>query len=355
MFNKILYNTFAFCSLLLSIIPHRAPANTAPWFTTIKNKKFLRFDYNKINTLLTQATQEIYARNIQKKYRFFISNDPALSVKGFVKKNSIDEVEQSYISDSLFLVFFHTDDDYFYTLKKIKDHNGQFFSLPSYHPKVRYVWVDKHAAQAIDETFSQGSKVSHLTLEVHETICLCLNATKHLEGDYVEIGVYKGGSALTALNYMQYAQMPRKSYFIDTFNGMTYEEAYQSSDVLWKDTHILWGVAETMNHVRRVLNPTGQDFTLVPANICSDPLPHDLKKIAVCNLDVDLYEATLASLLKVAPLMVKGGIIICEDPTSTPGLGGALVAMEEFLSMPIGKKFVKTLTNAQYLLIKVED
>jgi hypothetical protein len=40
------------------------------------------------------------------------------------------------------------------------------------------------------------------SLTVHENICEALEITKDVEGDYVEVGVYKGGSALTALNYL---------------------------------------------------------------------------------------------------------------------------------------------------------
>jgi hypothetical protein len=164
-----------------------------------------------------------------------------------------------------------------------------------------------------------------------------------------------GGSALTALGYMKYSGIRRKSYFLDTFNGMTYAQAHQSSDVIWDDTHVLWGVKDTMNYVKDILDTTQEPYELVECNICQNELPAAIKQIAVCNIDVDLYDATLAALVKVAPLVVKGGIIICEDPTSTPGLGGALVAMEEFLSTPDGKKFMKILGHAQYLLIKMEN
>ena len=85
-------------------------------------------------------------------------------------------------------------------------------------------------------------------------------------------------------------------------------------------------------------------------------LPSILNKIAVANIDVDLYEATAAALIKVAPLVVKGGIIICEDPTSTPGLYGACVAMHNFLqSNAEGRKFLPVFKGGQYFLIKMAE
>ena len=67
-------------------------------------------------------------------------------------------------------------------------------------------------------------------------------------------------------------------------------------------------------------------------------MPADITKIALANIDVDMYDATLAGLRKVAPLIEPRGIIICEDPASTPGLYGAFVAMEEFLASEVGKE-----------------
>lgn len=322
------------------------------WVTRIKNKQLLRFDYIVLGNLLIQTKNEL-SRYPKKKYMFFITDDNSLMLDGFIKKNSIDGVDTDLIADSLFVVFFHTDDDYFYTLKKIKDYKGLFYSIPSYHPKTRYMWVDKNAAKAIDAAASQVNNMSMYDFDVYENICQCINRTKDLDGDYVEIGVYKGGSALVALHYMSYAGIHRRAYFLDTFNGMTYQDAYQSSDIHWQGTHVLWGVQDTMHYVERLLKNTRENFNLVESNICQDSLPETLRQIAVCNIDVDLYEATLAALIKVAPLMVKGGIIMCEDPTSMPALGGALVAMDEFLLTPMGQNFIKILAGAHYLLIKI--
>jgi hypothetical protein len=98
----------------------------------------------------------------------------------------------------------------------------------------------------------------------------------------------------------------------------------------------------------------GQDFRLVTANICADNLPSEIKSLALVNVDVDMYDATLSALHKVAPLVTHRGIIICEDPAATPGLYGAFVAMEEFLASENGRKFAKVFLGAQYFLIKVE-
>jgi hypothetical protein len=95
------------------------------------------------------------------------------------------------------------------------------------------------------------------------------------------------------------------------------------------------------------------DFKLVKSNICSDDIPTEIDKITVANIDVDMLEASLSAFEKVANRIVHGGIIIAEDPTSTPGLIGAFYAMEQFLLTDIGKKFMKLHLTGQYFLIKI--
>ena len=181
-----------------------------------------------------------------------------------------------------------------------------------------------------------------------------------MEGDYIEIGVYKGGSALTALNYMKYSNINRKSYFIDTYDGFNYEEASNSIETHWNkdnNNHQLWGIEETMRRINELLSNQcpAQDFKLIKSNICRDELPSEIKNIVVANIDVDIYEATRDAYNKVGEKIVKGGIIIAEDPTSTPALIGAFYAMEKFLETPLGKKFIKLHLLGQYFLIRMNE
>lgn len=327
-----------------------------PWFYTIKNPQLFRFTLPEIEYWLNYTYGKTKKHN--SKYKYLVTDDERLNLATFERIPSVDLIDPKTFIDSLFVVFFHTDDDYCYQLKKITEGGGKYFSIHHFL-KTRYLWTDKHSMIAYDKTLSFGNKTSHhkevFSLNIHETICQCINITKHLPGDYVEIGVYMGGSALTALHYMDSSGIKRKSYFIDTYDGFNYEEAHKSPDVLWDNSHKLWGVSRTMKYIQKMLQTTHQDFELVAANICRDSLPNKINQISVCNIDVDMYEATLAALTQVAPRVVKRGIIICEDPTSTPGLSGALLAMNEFLETPEGKKFVKVLASAQYLLIKIED
>ena len=95
---------------------------------------------------------------------------------------------------------------------------------------------------------------------------------------------------------------------------------------------------------------------VIKANIISDDLPSNIERISLCNIDVDLYEAVSCSLQKVAPLITQGGAIILEDQGHTPALGGAYLAMAEFLESPLADAFTPVhLASGQMLLIKVRS
>lgn len=310
------------------------------------------------NTLDTQAIYN-HANEFGFSTTKYLITNTELKVDDFINLNSIDDIDTSDIKNNLFYLHFNSDDEFLYHLDKIIKNNGKFINHMN-ASKFNYVYSNKNCNLALTDTLKCINEISHYDEIIHGNICQALEQTKHLEGDYIEIGVYKGGSALTALNYMKHSNIKRKSYFLDTFDGFDYDEATNSSETRWrKDNchHKLFGVDNTMNYIKTILTREcpEQEFTLVQSNICKDELPSNINNIVVANIDVDIYDATRDSFNKVAEKMVKGGIIIAEDPTSTPCLIGAFYAMENFLETSIGKKFMKLHLIGQYFLIKIND
>jgi hypothetical protein len=287
------------------------------------------------------------------KKKYFITNVSEISINNYETISSIDIIPQQYIKDCHFFLFFHSDDEYLYHLDKIIINKGTFSVHPNAN-KTNYVHSNKYTRFALMDTLNKNDEISHYNEIIHGNICQAIEQTRKIEGDYVEIGVYKGGSALTALNYMRYANINRKSYFVDTYDGFNYNEANESSDIHWNGSHKLWGCEETIKRVDKLLREenSNQNFELIKSNICSEQLPLKIEKIAVANIDVDIYDATKAAIEKIAERLVTGGIIIAEDPASTPQLIGAYYAMEKFLQTPLGQKFMKIHVTGQYFLIK---
>jgi Macrocin-O-methyltransferase (TylF) len=68
--------------------------------------------------------------------------------------------------------------------------------------------------------------------------------------------------------------------------------------------------------VRHRRGDRSHDVRVVRNDVTADPLPPEIERIAVCNLDVDMYESIAAGLRRVAPLVVPGGIIVVERSSS---------------------------------------
>lgn len=319
---------------------------------------FERFSYNNIGSQIdVQALHNTMNGDKRIQHLYLITNT-SLELQHFTKLNTIDEIDPNQISCSVFFLHFISDDEYLYHLDKIIKNQGKFV-IQKVYAKNLFVHSSRMCRLALTDTLRRKDDISHFTEIIHGNICQALEQTKRLDGDYVEIGVYKGGSALTALNYMKHANIKRKSYFLDTYDGFNYTEADASSETHWNNQnnhHRLYGTDKTMEYIQKILSEEcpEQEFSLIKSNICSQELPSSIQHIAVANLDVDLYDATRDGLNKLAPKIVKGGIIIAEDPTSTPGLIGAFYAMETFLETTLGKQFMKLHLSGQYFLIRME-
>jgi hypothetical protein len=268
---------------------------------------------------------------------------------------SLDGLSSSEISNSTFFIYFKCDSDALPFLEKIQEAGGKY--IPHLDAeKTEYRFISRKAYDAVKKTWERRARYpQRFFMGIHENICEALELTKALEGDYVELGVYQGCSAMTALNYIESMALngAKKAWLLDTFEGFSYELARKSSDVIWADTHHLRGVTQTMAYLRETFEETKTPFELVQLNICNSELPSMLQKIAVANIDVDMFEATLSALNKCAERLVVGGIMICEDPASTPALYGAFLAMNEFLKSAAGRCFMPLFKKTQYFLIKI--
>ena len=288
---------------------------------------------------------------------YFISDTrfvPILLHETIHLKSSL-KLTSAEIKSSVFYVYFTFDDDALPELKNIVENGGLF--IPNLEwSKTFYRFTDKLCYAALVKTWSKKERISHLNISVHENICEALSITRGLSGDYLEIGVYKGGTLLTAINYLseliQHNETPRKVIGLDTFDGFNYEQAKQSHDLIWNGLPSFLGKSETIKYVTNTLLNEVVDVKIHAMNICSDQIPSSVKSISVAYIDVDMYEAVRDSLIAVHPLLQIGGIIVCEDPAATPTLYGAYLAMEEFLESSDGSRYTKIFKSGSYFLIK---
>lgn len=133
-------------------------------------------------------------------------------------------------------------------------------------------------------------------------------------GDFVEVGVYQGGSA-AALAQVVREHGGRRLWLFDTFAGIP----FQLEGV---DHHQPGDFADTsMEEVQRAI-PEG---TCV-SGIFPQTLSDDVGPIAFAHIDCDQYQSVLDCIDHLGPRMVSGGVMVFDDPDV---LAGAALAVRE--------------------------
>ena len=222
-------------------------------------------------------------------------------------------------------------------------------------PVGSYVYENSAALAAVERQFVHQQLEGYAKFEDpgssedFANLCQALETTRAVPGAIVEIGCFRGSSSSVMLDYALHNGFDRTFYFFDTFDGFSYETARTSPDAMWQGTHATEGHAVVECRLTAIGYPHLQVHR---ANIITDNLPAEITQIAVANVDVDLYEAVIAGLNKVADLIPPGGIIICEDAGHTPNLIGARLALQEFMRSPRGARFTQIfMTSGQAFLI----
>lgn len=151
----------------------------------------------------------------------------------------------------------------------------------------------------------------------HEALCdLMETARAAPDGDFVEVGVYKGGSARALWEVAKERQ--RRLFLFDTFTGIPCcDDRF--------DTHRIGDFSDTSIDAVRAAVPGA----IIVQGIFPWTLPtvkQRLGPIAIAHIDVDQYDSTHACCSKLGPLMAAGGVMVFDDYDV---LNSARLAVEE--------------------------
>lgn len=335
------------------------------------NKIYLtsrRFNYEYETRIINNEIFLINVSKINRNYEnYYVLVDRKYKIESYIKKEykiiySTLDLTNNEIKNSLFFIAIQQEDFCLKEIENIKNNNGYYQiarfnqnnSYKDFYESTSYRFINSNCLNSIKNTLKKSSRISHIysaRLNTHENICEGLDLTKNVQGDYIEIGVYKGGSALTALNYLKITKQEKKSYFLDTYAGFDYEVSQNSADEVWANTHFV--DKDIIPFIKETLKEF-DNYELVKSNIIEDNLPEKIKRISLANIDVDLDEATYSAIVKVSEKLSLYGIIMCEDPVHTPFLYGAKYAMEKFLNSEEGKNYLRIFKKNHYFLLKIK-
>ena len=144
-----------------------------------------------------------------------------------------------------------------------------------------------------------------------------------LEGDLVELGVYKGSTA--ALIATLARRLGRTAFLMDTFEG------FAATDLRGIDADKGMEFADTsVEAVRRLVGEANTHFIKGYFPATATELPPD-GRYCLVHIDCDLYAPIAAALEYFYPRMVPGGFLIVHDYSSMHW-NGAERAVDEFFA-----------------------
>ena len=176
-------------------------------------------------------------------------------------------------------------------------------------------------------------KVEPYTMTSPERLISLIRAVDYIiengiEGDFVECGVWKGGSAMAMACTLQKHRISNRHIFLyDTFEGMSEPTSLDRSldgnpakalleNSQKEDARSVWCYS-TLDDVEATMNATRypKEYVHYVKGKVEDTIPSVAlpEKIALLRLDTDWYESTKHELEHLFPHLQKGGILIIDD------------------------------------------
>ncbi|NUM88489.1 MAG: class I SAM-dependent methyltransferase [Bdellovibrionales bacterium] len=157
-----------------------------------------------------------------------------------------------------------------------------------------------------------------------------------IPGDFVECGVWRGGSAMLAAMAMRHAgHLNRKIYLYDTYAGMP-EPGSRDVDLHGEPARAKWEEGgwnhADLDDVRRNLARTRypQENLVFAPGMVEETIPGVAPDtISVLRLDTDFYASTLHELRHLYPRLSPGGVLLIDDYGH---FRGAKAAVDEYFS-----------------------
>ncbi len=153
----------------------------------------------------------------------------------------------------------------------------------------------------------------------------------NIEGDFVECGVFRGGSAmmmaLSSLRFKTNEQNLKKIWLYDTFEGMANPSKFDTNIINQKAIEQLnkkekkenkkdiWAYS-SLDNVKKNIENIGYEnekVIYIKGLVEQTLINNQPEKISLLRLDTDFYESTKSELEYLYPKLEVGGIILIDD------------------------------------------
>jgi len=196
-------------------------------------------------------------------------------------------------------------------LATIEDiYKGKFYSndmLVCLWRNLSFRHDQKFISAFYDSVTSEQEK--SLIWRLHTLVWAAQNAL-HVDGDFVECGVFKGFCSSVLLKYLDFQDLDRQAYLYDTFEGLPEKTSTEQERRIWDYTQY---DAET------VYNEVREKFSRFKnVNIVRGIVPDSFKlavpeKIAFLHIDMNSEMAEMLALEHLFDKVTPGGMIVFDD------------------------------------------
>jgi len=149
-------------------------------------------------------------------------------------------------------------------------------------------------------------------------------------GCFVEVGVYKGGSAWYLAKLAK--EQGRILHLFDTFTGIPYQGEHDIQ-------HAPGDFGDTSLEAVQVAVPSA----IFHQGIFPDTLPNTMQPIAFAHIDCDQYEGIRAAITSLDALMIHNGVMLFDDYGITSGCTKAVnefFTSDEIIITDQGKAYI---------------
>ena len=187
-------------------------------------------------------------------------------------------------------------------LNKVNDlPHSQIFPSATYSP-----WKNSEAFKKVYNIARNYTLVDEYRL--YELYQLASQAV-HLKGDFLEVGVWRGGSSAIIQTALCDNNTDADFYIADTFQGVA-----KAGSI--KDTGYQGGehADASLKDVKELFTKIGRGTPEILVGIFPDDHNElEIERLAFVHSDVDAYESTKGVVEWCIPKMVKGGVIVFDD------------------------------------------
>lgn len=209
-------------------------------------------------------------------------------------------------------------------------HNADFVNNPRFSRA--------YAAGKATESWSGGDPLWRAYM-----LCWAGEWASHLDGDYVECGVNRGGYSRSVIEYINFERLDKKFWLLDTFQGLVDSCISDDERALGRRAG---GYEECFEEVSKTF-AAFRNVVIVRGAIPGTLHEVDTDKVAFLSIDMNCVEPEIAAAEYFWDRLVPGAVVILDD-YGWVGFDPQKEAFDEFtkskgasvLSLPTGQGLI---------------